>query len=69
MSGKSDREQHEKLLKALQPGQSFFLENVTPIDCIYIRRLGYKLGLKLAMRAVTQDEIFGTAGTRVMRTK
>lgn len=68
-SGKSDREQHKELLKNLQIGQSFFLNDVDPIDCGYIRNMGYRLGIKLAMRSVTRDEIFGTAGTRVMRTK
>ncbi len=66
-SGQSDRQRHEELMKSLQVGSSFFLENVLPQDCNYIRRLGYKLGYKLAIRLVTQDEIYGTEGTRVLR--
>lgn len=64
---KVDREKHEKLLSGLKPGQSFFLPHVLPVKCGYIRRLGYKLGVKISIRYVEQDTIYGEPGSRVLR--
>lgn len=63
----ADREKHEKLLAGLDVGKSFFLPDVLPKHCSYIRKLGYKLGLKLAIRYVERDEIYGVMGTRIKR--
>lgn len=64
-----EREKHEKLLAGLPVGSSFFLQDTLPKHCMYIRKLGYKLGFKLAMRFVECDEIYGKMGTRVKRVK
>lgn len=58
--------QHEKLMSALKPGESFFVE-AKPEDLVYVRKLGYKLGIKLSIRFVVMDEIYGTSGSRVIR--
>lgn len=62
-----DRQRHEELLRQMKPGTSFFLQDVLPKHCGYLRRLAYKLGIRLSIRYVDQDEIYGHAGTRVMR--
>lgn len=61
------REKHEQLLAQLPVGSSFFLPDVLPKHCSYIRKLGYKLNIKLAIRYVEADEIYGKTGTRVKR--
>lgn len=69
MSGLSDKQKHEELLQKMEVGESFFLPGVLPQNCGYIRKLGYKLKLRLSIRFVEQDTIYGTHGTRVMRLK
>ncbi|QJI52293.1 hypothetical protein [Cronobacter phage JC01] len=61
------RQKHEELLARLAIGDSFFLENVLPKHCTYLRKLGYKLNLRLAFRFVERDEIYGKTGTRIKR--
>lgn len=63
----ADREKHEKLLAGLPVGSSFFLPGVLPKQCGYIRKLGYRLKVKLSIRYVESDEIYGTMGTRIKR--
>lgn len=63
----ADREKHEKLLAGLPVGSSFFLPGVLPKHCGYIRKLGYKLHIRLAIRFVVKDEIYGVMGTRIKR--
>jgi predicted kinase len=58
--------QHEKLMKAMKKGESFFVE-AKPEDLTYVRKLGYKLGIKLSIRFVVMDEIYGKMGSRVVR--
>lgn len=59
---------NEDTLKRIQVGQSFFVE-CQPSSLNNVRRLAYKLGMKVAIRKVHQDEIYGTPGTRVFRLK
>lgn len=63
----ADREKHEKLLAGLPVGSSFFLPGVLPKQCGYIRKLGYRLNVRLSIRYVEADEIYGTMGTRIKR--
>lgn len=63
----ADREKHEKLLAGLPVGSSFFLPGVLPKQCGYIRKLGYRLNVRLSIRYVESDEIYGTMGTRIKR--
>lgn len=63
----ADREKHEKLLAGLPVGSSFFLPGVLPKQCGYIRKLGYRLNIRLSIRYVETDEIYGTMGTRIKR--
>lgn len=65
----AEREKHEKLLAGLPVGNSFFLPGVLPKHCDYIRKLGYKLNIRLAIRYVEMDEIYGKMGTRIKRVK
>lgn len=58
--------QHSALLQALKPGESFFVE-AKPEELVYVRKLGYKLGVKLSIRFVLVDEIYGKMGSRVVR--
>lgn len=60
-------EQHKKLLSAMKVGESFFVEGRRPDDLSYVRRLGYQLGYKLAIRWVLRDQIYGRMGSRVKR--
>lgn len=48
-------------------GHSFFLENVRPDQLSYLRRLGYSLQIKLTIRQISEDEIYGKPGVRVKR--
>ena len=63
----ADREKHAKLLAGLPVGSSFFLPGVLPKHCGYIRKLGYRLNIRLSIRYVVNDEIYGTMGTRIKR--
>jgi hypothetical protein len=63
----ADREKHKKLLAGLPVGSSFFLPGVLPKHCGYIRKLGYRLNIRLTIRYVDRDEIYGTMGTRIKR--
>lgn len=63
------REDHERLLANLPVGHSFFLEGVKPEDMGYLRRMGYKLKIRLSIRHVVQDEIYLKMGVRVKRLK
>lgn len=63
----ADREKHKKLLAGLPVGNSFFLPGVLPKHCDYIRKLGYQIKIRLAIRYVEKDEIYGTMGTRIKR--
>lgn len=58
---------HEKLMSEMKVGESFFIEGVKPSDLKYVRRLGYKLNIRLSIRFVLEDQIYGKMGTRVMR--
>lgn len=60
-------EQHKKLLNAMKVGDSFFVDGRRPVDLSYVRRLGYQLGYKLAIRWVLRDQIYGRMGSRVKR--
>ncbi len=66
---KSVRETHEKLLLGMKDGESFFIEGVTPQDLGYLRRMGYRLNIRLSIRFTLQDQIYGKMGTRVYRDK
>ena len=59
--------EHKRLLGAMAVGESFFVSGKRPADLGYVRRLGYQLGYKLAIRWVLRDPIFGRMGSRVMR--
>lgn len=59
------RDKHEELLKLMTPGMSFFVE-ARPCELGYVRKMGYRLGLKLSIRAVAEDEIYGVEGSRVI---
>lgn len=63
----AEREKHEQLLAGLPVGSSFFLPGVLPKQCGYIRKLGYKLKIKLSIRYIEMDEIYGKMGTRIKR--
>lgn len=62
-----NKAKHEKLMSEMKVGESFFIENVKPCDLGYVRRLGYKLKIRLSIRFVLEDQIYGKMGTRVMR--
>lgn len=59
--------QHKQLLAAMKVGDSFFVNGRRPQDLGYVRRLGYNLGFKLAIRWVLRDPIYGRMGCRVKR--
>lgn len=61
------REKHSQLLAAMKPQESFFVEGARPEDLVYVRKLGYRLGIKLSIRFVVSDEIYGAMGSRVVR--
>lgn len=63
------QKQHEKLLAGMTEGESFFIPDVKPDQLGYVRRLGYKLKLKLSIRYTLKDPIYGKMGTRVRREK
>lgn len=63
------QKQHEKLLAGMKEGESFFIPDVKPDQLGYVRRLGYKLKLKLSIRYTLKDPIYGKMGTRVRREK
>lgn len=63
------QKQHEKLLDGMKEGESFFIPDVKPDQLGYVRRLGYKLKLKLSIRYTLKDPIYGKMGTRVRREK
>lgn len=62
----SEREKQAANLLKLKPGDSFFVACL-PDKLTHIRRLGYKLGIKLSFRFVAVDPIYGQTGTRVIR--
>ncbi len=68
MAAQTYRERHAALLEQLKPGESFFVE-LKPEDLGYVRKLGYKLGIKLSIRFVVCDEIYGKMGSRIQRLK
>lgn len=55
-------------LTRLKVGESFFVECL-PKDLAHVRRLAYKLNIKLSMVRVDVDPIYGTLGTRISRVK
>lgn len=59
------RKHHADLLSRLKPGDSFFIDGVRPGSLQYVRTLGYRLGMKLSIRFVLEDPIYGTMGCRV----
>lgn len=59
--------QHEKLLAGMKDGESFFIQDVRPEQLGYVRRLGYKLRIRLSIRFTLKDPIYGKMGTRVRR--
>lgn len=63
----NQREQHEKLLAGMKDGESFFIPDVTPEKLGYVRQLGYKLKIRLSIRFILKDPIYGKMGTRVRR--
>ncbi len=62
-----EREKHKQLLAKLPVGSSFFLKDTLPKHCAYIRKLGYQLGIRLSIRFIERDEIYGEMGTRIKR--
>lgn len=68
MAAETYRERHAALLARLKPGESFFVE-AKPEALGYVRKLGYQLGIKLSIRFVVCDEIYGKMGSRVQRLK
>lgn len=62
------RSQHKELMSGMKVGDSFFVAGYAPADLTYVRQLGYRLNIRLSIRFVVQDAIYGKAGTRVART-
>lgn len=61
------REQHEKLLAGMKDGESFFIQDVRPEQLGYVRQMGYRLKIRLSIRFMLKDPIYGKMGTRVRR--
>lgn len=67
LARQSIRAKHKELLRDMQVGDSFFVKGRSPSHLGYVRALGYSLGMKLAIRKVEVDQIYGTSGCRVAR--
>lgn len=63
----ADKATHEKALMGMQVGDSFFVGGAKPSDLKGLRRMAYRLGVRISIRWVLQDEIYGESGTRVFR--
>lgn len=67
MSSATDK--YAEQLLSMKVGDSFFVEGVRPAELGSVRRLAYTLGIKLTIRFVLSDPIYGKSGTRVKRVK
>lgn len=62
----SNMDSLDQALAAMEVGSSFFVEGKTPGQLDMIRRRGYRLGIKLEIRAIKDDEIYrGKTGSRI----
>lgn len=64
-------EERKKLaanLMRLNINESFYVE-CQPEKLAHVRRMAYKLNIKLSLVRVDSDPIYGTPGTRVTRVK
>lgn len=53
-------------LSRLKVGESFYVECM-PEKLAHVRRMAYKLKIKLSLVRVDADPIYGTPGTRISR--
>ena len=58
-----------KKLRALKPGQSFFVEDATQTSVQGLRRLAASNGIAINIYAVDCDTIHKKSGVRVFRSK
>jgi len=52
-------------IRGLRPGDSFFVPGVRAMDLVALQQAGYKLNIKLEIRTVEEDPVWGEFGTRV----
>ena len=58
----------DRRLSEMKNGASFFVPDAIPSDFGFLRSAGYRLGIRLSIRWVLQDPIYGKKGTRIYRT-
>ena len=50
-----------------KPGQSFFVQGITPADLDFLRKPFARAGVGVVIRRVERDEIYAVPGVRVWR--